>query len=258
VSSACAARAAGMSMSSRIIRAHSEAGLVSQFDFAALATVPAAAFRPPEPVDASAPAVETAPAETLPPPAQPTAAQLGHTHDEVELVLRQARVKASEIEKEAYEKGFSEGERAGRETGEKMVEAVLKQYTKTLEELKGLRHNLLTGSEREVVRLALEVAKKVVKREASVDDELILALVKVALSRLADQSVMTVRVNPKDCQSILQYRESPGHRDSWHDGIKLVEDPLITRGGCLIETDSGVIDARVEEQFREIEKGFFE
>ena len=86
----------------------------------------------------------------------------------------------------------------------------------------------------------------------------ILALVKVALSRLADQSVITVRVNPKDCQSILHFRESPGHRDSWHDGIKLVEDPLITRGGCLIETDSGVIDARVEEQFREIEKGFFD
>ena len=157
-----------------------------------------------------------------------------------------------------YEKGFAEGERAGRETGEKMVGAVLKQYTHTLEELKGLRRNLLTGSEREVVRLSLEVAKKVVKREVCVDEELILALVRVALSRLADQSVMTVRVHPKDCQSILQFRESPGHRDSWHDGIKLVEDPLITRGGCLIETDSGVIDARVEEQFREIEKGFFE
>jgi flagellar assembly protein FliH len=167
-------------------------------------------------------------------------------------------MKAAEIEKEAYEKGFSEGERAGRETGEKMVEAVLKQYTQTLEELKGLRRNLLTGSEREVVRLSLEVAKKVVKREVSVDEELILALVKVALSRLADQSVMTIRVNPKDGQSILHFRESPGHRDSWHDGIKLVEDPMITRGGCLIETDSGVIDARVEEQFREIEKGFFE
>jgi len=247
-------------MSSKIIRAESQRpGRVSRFDFGVLAIAPATAavLQAPQRVDSERSAAATAPSEP-PAPKQPTAAELGHANDDIELILRQARLKAAEIEKEAYEKGFSEGERAGRETGEKMVEAVLKQYTQTLEELKGLRRNLLTKSEREVVRLSLEVAKKVVKREVCVDEELILALVKVALSRLADQSVMTVRVNPKDCQSILHHRESPGHRDSWHDGIKLVEDPLITRGGCLIETDSGVIDARVEEQFREIEKGFFE
>jgi len=247
-------------MLSKIIRAEcQQPGRVSRFDFGVLAAAPAAAavLQTSQRIDAEAPAAATVPLEPST-ASQPSAAELRHANDEVELILRQGRLKAAEIEKEAYEKGFSEGERAGRETGEKMVEAVLKQYTRTLEELKGLRRNLLTSSEREVVRLSLEVAKKVVKREACVDEELILALVRVALSRLADQSVMTVRVNPKDCQSILHHRESPGHRDSWHDGIKLVEDPLITRGGCLIETESGLIDARVEEQFREIEKGFFE
>jgi len=246
-------------MSSKIIRAEGQqSGRVIRFDFGALATAsaPAAVLQPPQWVEAESSAV--APVASEQRGSQPPTTELGHAQDEIDLMLRQARMKAAEIEKEAYEKGFSEGERAGRETGEKMVEAVLKQYTQTLEELKGLRRTLLTGSEREVVRLSLEVAKKVVKREVSIDEELILALVKVALSRLSDQSVMTVRVNPKDCKSILHFRESPGHRDSWHDGIKLVEDPLITRGGCLIETDSGVIDARVEEQFREIEKGFFE
>ncbi len=242
-------------MSSKIIRAdNQQLARVSRFDFGVLATASMSA-----PVPVAALLAEALPtADVAVSSEQPTAAELGHANSEIELMHRQARMKAAEIEKEAYEKGFSEGERAGRETGEEMVEAVLKQYTQTLEELKGLRHKLLTGSEREVVRLSLEVAKKVVKREVCVDEELILALVKVALSRLADQSLMTVRVNPKDCQSILHFRVSPGHRDSWHDGIKLVEDPLITRGGCLIETDSGVIDARVEEQFREIEKGFFE
>lgn len=245
-------------MSSRIIRAESQhPGRFSRFDFGVLTPSPETALPASTRNEAVSPAAVPVPFESLAPKPS-SAAELGRANDEAELILRQARLKASEIEKEAYEKGFSEGERAGRETGEEMVGAVLKQYTQTLEELKALRRNLLIGSEREVVRLSLEVAKKVVKREVCVDEELILALVKVALSRLADQSVITVRVNPKDCQSILHFRESPGHRDSWHDGIKLVEDPLITRGGCLIETDSGVIDARVEEQFREIEKGFFE
>jgi flagellar assembly protein FliH len=246
-------------MSSRIIRADSQkTSRVSPFDFATLASVPADVreFQSQQRAEEKAPVNGPAPSD-LATPAQLAAPDAGSANAEAEL-MHQARLRAIEIEKDAYEKGYSEGERAGRETGEKMVEAVLKQYTQTLEELKGLRRHLLTGSEREVVRLSLEIAKKVVKREVSVDDELILALVKVALSRLADQSVITVRANPKDCESILQYRESRGHKESWHEGIKLVEDPIITRGGCLIETDSGVIDARVEEQFREIEKGFFE
>ena len=256
----CVVPAPVTSMSPKIIRVESqEAGRISRFDFGVLtmasatATVLGASRQVASDIQAAAPC-QPEPSASV----QSRVEDGGNANEQAELILRQARLKAAEIEKEAYEKGFSEGERAGRETGEKMVEAVLKQYTQTLEELKGLRRSLLTGSEREVVRLSLEVAKKVVKREVCVDEELILALVKVALSRLADQSLMTVRVNPKDGQSIVHYRDVPGHRDSWHDGIKLVEDPLITRGGCLIETESGVIDARVEEQFREIEKGFFE
>jgi len=42
------------------------------------------------------------------------------------------------------------------------------------------------------------------------------------------------------------------------ESVKLVEDPLIARGGCIIETESGTIDARIEEQLREIERGFFD
>jgi flagellar biosynthesis/type III secretory pathway protein FliH len=249
-------------MSSKIIRAESpELGKVTRFDFATIPSelldsspaepsgVPVQSEGALSPDIRSIEAVDTEPDGGM----EPALAER-----QAEGVLQQARLRASQLEKEAYEKGFSEGERAGKEVGEKMVEAVLKQYASTLEELKGLRRSMLSSAEREVVKLALEVAKKVVKREVSIDEELVLALVKVSLSRLAEQSVMTLRVNPKDYQSILHYRDAPAHRDSLHEGIRVVEDPLITRGGCLMETESGIVDARVEEQFREIEKGFFE
>ncbi len=249
-------------MSSKIIRAESpDLDRVLRFEFSSLQSEGAVAVEeaPPSagmPQEAWA-AASGAPEELQLPGA--TASQTPAVADQqAELILREARVKAAEIEKAAYAQGFSEGEKAGRETGENLVGAVLKQYAGTLDELKELRRTILTGSEREVVRLSLEIARKVVKREVAVDEELILALVKVALSRLADQTLITVRLNPKDCQSILNHRPTPANRDSLAEGIRLLEDPMITRGGCLIETESGVIDARVEEQFREIEKGFFE
>ena len=102
--------------------------------------------------------------------------------EQCELLILQARAKVSEIEKEAYEQGFAEGQRAGAEVGEKMVDALLKQYSVSVEELNKLRKEIFSSSEREVIRLALEVAKKIVKREVAIDEELILTLVKVALN----------------------------------------------------------------------------
>ena len=185
-------------------------------------------------------------------------ALLDSVQEQADALLRKSQLQAAEIEKEAYERGFNEGQKAGKEVGEKMVEASLKQYALTLEELANLRTQVLSASEREVVTLALEIARKVVKREVTIDEDIILALVKVAMKRLGEESVMTVRLNPRDVQSILRFRNGAATGSVLTDAIKLVEDPLISRGGCLIETESGIIDARVEEQFREIEKGFFE
>jgi len=181
-----------------------------------------------------------------------------NVHKQCERMFEEARLKVSEIEKEAYEKGFVEGQKAGSELGEKTAEALVKQYSVSLDALNRLRTELFTTSEREVIRLALEIARKIIKREVAIDEELILALVKVALDRVADQALITIRVNPKDHHAIERHRAAAPDSGTLSQSVKLVEDPLIARGGCIIETESGTIDARIEEQLREIEKGFFE
>ena len=208
---------------------------------------------------------ETAPPSTDYPPLTTTEnlqeleqVALSSVRQQADTILQESQLKAAEMDKEAYEKGFSGGEKAGKEVGEKMVEALLKQYSQTLDDLANLRKQIFTASEREVIKLSLEIARKVVKREVTIDEEVILALVKVALNRLGEESVMTIRVSPRDYQSILRYSNSQGKTSPLHAGITLVEDAMISRGGCLVETEAGIIDARIEEQFREIEKGFFE
>jgi flagellar assembly protein FliH len=175
-----------------------------------------------------------------------------------ESMLEEARLKVSEIEKEAYEKGFAEGQKAGGEVGEKMAEALLNQYSASVEALNRLRGEIFATSEREVIRLALEIARKIIKREVAIDEELILALVKVALDRVADRALISVRVNPKDHAAMARHHAALSDADALSESVKLIEDPLIGRGGCVIETESGTIDARIEEQLREIERGFFE
>jgi flagellar assembly protein FliH len=160
------------------------------------------------------------------------------------------------LEKSAYENGFAQGEKAGMEIAERKIEVVMKRYAESIMEVGRLRSALYAQVEREVVKLAIEVAKKIVHREIQADREIIETLVHVALSHVAEKSAVTVHLSPLDYNYLLEHRaeltQSEG-RD-----ISLLADQSIERGGCLIQTECGDIDARIEEKFREVEQAFFE
>ncbi len=159
-----------------------------------------------------------------------------------------------EIEREAFEKGFASGERAGMQMAEKKTEAVLKRFAKSLERVGQLREELIGRCEKDLVALSLEIAKKLVHREINIDQSIIATFVRVALEKLNVDSRVTVFLNPIDCDYLRRNLE-----DAFAQGqdidltLKARED--INRGDCLIESEYGSIDARIPEQFKEIEKG---
>ncbi len=162
------------------------------------------------------------------------------------------------IEKTAYESGFRQGEKAGMAIAEKKVEASLRRYSEAILEIGKLRSRLYHQVEREVVKLAVEVAKKIVHREIQADREIIQTLVKVALSHVAEKSAVTVHLHPVDYSYILEHRAELSSGGDEDREVALLADKSIERGGCLIQTECGDIDARIEEEFREVERSFFE
>jgi flagellar assembly protein FliH len=169
-----------------------------------------------------------------------------------------ASVDLAQIEKTAYESGFRQGERAGMVIAEKKIEASMRRYSEAILEIGKLRSQLFRQVEREVVKLAVEVAKKIVHREIQVDREIIQTLVRVALDHVAEKSAVTVHLHPVDYAYVLEHRAelSSGSEDGRE--VVLLSDKSIERGGCLIQTECGDIDARIEEEFREVERAFFE
>jgi flagellar assembly protein FliH len=162
------------------------------------------------------------------------------------------------IERAAFERGLLQGEKSGREKAEERMSAALARYEEAIAEMGAYKRLLYVQVEREVVKLALEIAKKIVHREVNADREIVQTLVRVALSRVADKSAVTVHVHPRDHDYLTERR---GELTGEHSGIReiaLVADKSIERGGCLIETDCGEIDGRIEQQFREVERAFFE
>lgn len=159
-----------------------------------------------------------------------------------------------EIEREAFQKGYEAGEGSGLQIAEQKTAVVLRKLGKSLEELAGLRRQIVSEGEKDLIRLAIAIAKKLVHREIKIDEQIIVTLVRVALERLIEKSQITVRVHPSDHKVLLEYFSeiSQGGADST---LTLKIDDQLNRGDCLVESDCGNVDARISEQFQTIEKG---
>jgi flagellar assembly protein FliH len=152
------------------------------------------------------------------------------------------------LERDAFSKGFAQGERAGSEAAAQRGEAMLRRLTETLEELTTLRQQMIHETERQMVQLALAIARRVVHREVSIDHDLLIAMARVALERLGDSAQVTVRLSPEDFEATSAVRAT-----QWTGThVTVVADARIGRGGCRVESEFGAMDAGVDGQIHEI------
>jgi flagellar assembly protein FliH len=176
---------------------------------------------------------------------------LQQARDEAARIIRQAEENSEIIRQVAHDKGINEAkENFETEIAERISEIRVK-LAATIEQISGLSNEITKNVEPEVVELALHIAKKIVGREVTIDREIALTLVKVSLSKLHNRSIAEVHLNPEDFNFVENNREKLDFRGS----LKLVEDISISVGGCLIHTETGDIDARIESQFDEISHG---
>jgi len=169
-------------------------------------------------------------------------------------LLKEAREKAIFIEKEAYEKGFSQGEKNGLELGRQRFDIIIQHFSHLLEEIKRKREELYQFYEEMLVRIVLVIAKRIIHQEISIHPEAIVDTLREAFQYTVDHHKIIVHLNPSD-YNYLSSHSSLG-RD--FNGIELKENPKINRGGCYLETSFGDIDATIDGQFSEIESFIWE
>jgi flagellar assembly protein FliH len=152
------------------------------------------------------------------------------------------------LERDAFAKGFAQGERAGAEAAGKRGEAMLRRLTDTLQELTAARATMIQETEQQMVRLALAIARRVIGREISLDHDLLLAIARVALERLGESARMTVRLHPDDYEAT-----AAAHAAQWNgSSVQVVADAIVGRGGCRVESEFGLIDAGIDAQMQEL------
>jgi flagellar assembly protein FliH len=152
------------------------------------------------------------------------------------------------LERDAFAKGFAQGEQAGADQASQRGEAMLYRLMQTIEELTQVRAQMIQQTERQMVQLALAVARRVIHREVSIDPDLLIAMARVALERLGETAQVKIRLHPED------YQAAGAERVAQQAGsnVTVVADAHLSRGGCRIESDMGMLDAGVDAQLHEI------
>jgi flagellar assembly protein FliH len=164
-------------------------------------------------------------------------------HDE-----NQNQQRLAELERDAFIKGYAQGERAGGEAAGTRADAMLRRLAQTVEELGSLRNEIMQRTERHVVQLSLAIAHRMLQRELNADRGMLLAMARVALDRLGEHTAATIRLHPDDFAIVMSAHE--GARASDH--VQVVADPVVGRGGCLVQADFGLMDVGLEAQFSEM------
>jgi flagellar assembly protein FliH len=170
---------------------------------------------------------------------------------EAERIITQAEEHAAIIEQVSSDKAVNAAKTqlAAEQAGK--LDELQTRFAASIAELAAAREAVSAGIEQELVELALKIAKKVVAREVSIDREIALTLVKVSLGKLHNRAVAEIHLNPEDHGYVKSHLDKLDYRGQ----IELIEDKSIGVGGCLVHTETGDIDARIESQFDEISHG---
>ncbi len=151
----------------------------------------------------------------------------------------------------AYQQGRAAGEAAGEHRAGHRLDPVLAGLNSVIRELSGARQRLRMEAEEDTVRLAVAIARRVLHRELATDPEAILGLVKAAFGKLNTREIHRLRVSPADAEAIQEY----GSRLELPPGLKVHGEAALTRGSAIFETSRGDLDASVDTQLFEIERG---
>lgn len=180
--------------------------------------------------------------------------QLLEEIEDREKYIKQMTDKTHSLEKEAYEKGFAQGEQAGRELGAQRFDSVIKSFTEALEELRQLQDAWYQESEPQLVELVLVIARTIIGKEIETDKRILLNVIRSALLAVADRERITMKLHPSDLEFARQ------HKKELIEGIEGVEkltfegDEGVSRGGAVIESSRGIVDCGIEKHVKEVEK----
>jgi flagellar assembly protein FliH len=189
--------------------------------------------------------------------------------DEAKKILDEARKKAQEIEaevtgkmdrveKDAFDRGFREGHEQGFKAGSDEVKRLVERLQLIITRAIERRNAIIEESETQLINLVLLIANKVIKVISENQKNVVINNVIQALRKLKGRGDVVIRVNLSDLELVSSSKKFLQEQVENVKSITVLEDSSVDKGGTIIETDFGQIDARIASQLNELEEKIME
>ncbi|BAE80849.1 type III secretion flagellar biosynthesis translocase [Chlamydia felis Fe/C-56] len=166
---------------------------------------------------------------------------LEKTKEDSESYTNETKEECEELRKEAKEQGFKEGS---------------EQWSSQLAYLAKEAHDLRNKVKEALVPLAIASVKKILGKELEIHPEAIVSIIAKALKELTQHKKIIIYVNPKDLPIVEQNRPELKKIVEYADSLIIAPKADVTQGGCVIETEAGIVNAQLDVLLAALEKAF--
>ena len=153
-------------------------------------------------------------------------------------IVREAHQNAKELKESGYREGFESG-----------LAEVIENVVATAK----VREHAVNEAEEQIIDLSVAIAKKIIGKELASREDAVIDIVESGIRHVRHKHKLLLRVNPLDVELVVLESEKLEKRTGGRY-IDVVPDTSVSAGGCIIESESGTVDARIETQLRVLQK----
>jgi len=158
------------------------------------------------------------------------------------------------MEEQAYTAGYEDGVKAGFDNGMEKAEKLLHRLEGLVFGLEKIRTEIYGRLEQEILDLVIRIAEKVIHAEIRSEDSTRASILEAGLRKLKDSEKLLVRVAPADLEAVEEVLPILKEQNGIVGQVTLQEDPEVSEGGCVLESDQCEVDGRIEVTLQAIEE----
>lgn len=171
-------------------------------------------------------------------------------------LIEQSKLYAETAFKNAQREGFAKGQEDGRKAGREETSGIIHAARDTMAEVTAEIGKLTQRAEDSLAQLAIRIAERIIGSEVALNSNVVINMVKANLERVKERERVVIHVNPEDLEIVRSKRDVFSQFVPQVRSLDIESDPRVERGGCMIETNLGIVDARISTQLEAIEQAF--
>ncbi|SHJ91797.1 FliH/SctL family protein [Paramaledivibacter caminithermalis] len=173
-------------------------------------------------------------------------------------IISEAYEKSKKIMEQSRKEGFEQGKKEGFKEGKLQADSIIQEALTIKRQTEANMRSLVNGLEEEIIKLTISTVEKILNKKVEEEYDVILNLIKIGLEKCAFTENLILRVSVDDYDFVLSSKDKILALSQNINDIIIKQDKSLSKGSCIIDTQSGSVDSSIKTQFDQVKEMFEE